>query len=329
MRGMTHWIKGHARYLRQVVEWWAYDPKKVIEAADSMLALKHESTQREVIDTYLCKALSLRELNSSDEAKKVLSKAIKFIEHYNDPSALNLVRSCQARLNIAEGNLDAATKWFNETDSSSLDPTMVFWVEVPAITRCRVLIAKGTTNDLQQALELLSQYRIYSESVFNKLRIIEVIVLQAVALRKLGKQEDAISALKHAVELVGKGEWIRPFAEQEKEISDMLLHLKETGVNPGFIDQIFKAIEKTRNTASKTRKDATVGAKKENLTLFTSRELDVLGCIAEGLRNQEIGEKLFVSEETIKKHINNMFQKINVKNRLSLVTRAREEGILK
>ena len=50
--------------------------------------------------------------------------------------------------------------------------------------------------------------------------------------------------------------------------------------------------------------------------------------MAEGLRNQEIASKLFNSEKTIKAHIYNMFQKMNVKNRLSLVTKAKEEGIL-
>ena len=68
--------------------------------------------------------------------------------------------------------------------------------------------------------------------------------------------------------------------------------------------------------------------KKANLNLLTQSELKVLDCIAQGLRNQEIAEKLFNSEETIKKHIYHMFQKLQVKNRMSLVTKAKEEGIL-
>jgi DNA-binding NarL/FixJ family response regulator len=67
---------------------------------------------------------------------------------------------------------------------------------------------------------------------------------------------------------------------------------------------------------------------KDNLNVLTRKELEVLNCIAEGMRNQEIAERLFNSEETIKKHINNMFQKMYVKNRLSLVNRAREVGII-
>ena len=46
------------------------------------------------------------------------------------------------------------------------------------------------------------------------------------------------------------------------------------------------------------------------------------------MTRQEIAEKLFISPETVKKHIYNMFQKLHVKNRLSLVTKALEEGIL-
>ena len=71
-----------------------------------------------------------------------------------------------------------------------------------------------------------------------------------------------------------------------------------------------------------------VRRQKDELNVFTKKELEVLNCIALGMSNQEIADKLFNSEDTIKKHINNMFQKMYVKNRLSLVNRAKEEGII-
>ena len=67
---------------------------------------------------------------------------------------------------------------------------------------------------------------------------------------------------------------------------------------------------------------------KDTLNIFTRKELEVLNCIALGMTNREIADKLFNSEETIKKHINNMFHKTYVKNRLSLVSRAKEEGVI-
>ena len=49
---------------------------------------------------------------------------------------------------------------------------------------------------------------------------------------------------------------------------------------------------------------------------LTRQELKVIMLIASGFRNAEIGKKLFISENTVKTHINRIFKKINVKNRL-------------
>ena len=49
---------------------------------------------------------------------------------------------------------------------------------------------------------------------------------------------------------------------------------------------------------------------------LTRQELKVIMLIASGFRNAEIGEKLFISENTVKTHINRLFKKIDVKNRL-------------
>jgi len=49
---------------------------------------------------------------------------------------------------------------------------------------------------------------------------------------------------------------------------------------------------------------------------LTRQELKVIMLIASGFKNAEIGKKLFISENTVKTHINRLFKKINVKNRL-------------
>ncbi len=63
-------------------------------------------------------------------------------------------------------------------------------------------------------------------------------------------------------------------------------------------------------------------------TPLTLKELEVLECIYEGLSNNEIAKKLFISLSTVKTHISNIFQKFGVKNRIdlkSLVTGAIKE----
>ncbi|WBP86718.1 response regulator transcription factor [Kitasatospora cathayae] len=60
---------------------------------------------------------------------------------------------------------------------------------------------------------------------------------------------------------------------------------------------------------------------------LTVREAEVLGLIAEGLSNTEIAQRLFVSQATVKTHINNLFAKTAVRDRAQAVAYAFRHGI--
>ena len=60
----------------------------------------------------------------------------------------------------------------------------------------------------------------------------------------------------------------------------------------------------------------------------SKREMEVLALIAEGLSNQEIAERLFISESTIKTHVSNLFVKLDVKRRTQAVSKAKELNII-
>ena len=61
---------------------------------------------------------------------------------------------------------------------------------------------------------------------------------------------------------------------------------------------------------------------------LTSREIEVLGQIAEGNRNRDIGEKLFITEETVKVHIKNIMGKLGASDRTQAVAIAIRRGII-
>lgn len=61
---------------------------------------------------------------------------------------------------------------------------------------------------------------------------------------------------------------------------------------------------------------------------ITPREHEILGLIAEGLSNREIGEKLFVSENTVKTHSSRLFQKLGVGRRTQAVQKGKELGLI-
>jgi DNA-binding NarL/FixJ family response regulator len=61
---------------------------------------------------------------------------------------------------------------------------------------------------------------------------------------------------------------------------------------------------------------------------LTARELEVLKLVAEGLNNQVIADKLFVSEHTIHRHVANIFSKLSVSSRAAAVAQAARRGLL-
>jgi DNA-binding CsgD family transcriptional regulator len=61
---------------------------------------------------------------------------------------------------------------------------------------------------------------------------------------------------------------------------------------------------------------------------ITQREHEILALIAQGLSNREIGEKLFVSENTVKTHSSRLFDKMSVNRRVQAVRKGQELGLI-
>jgi len=61
---------------------------------------------------------------------------------------------------------------------------------------------------------------------------------------------------------------------------------------------------------------------------LSPREHEILALIAAGLTNREIGERVFISPETVKKHSASIFAKLGVSNRTEAAARARDIGLL-
>jgi DNA-binding NarL/FixJ family response regulator len=66
----------------------------------------------------------------------------------------------------------------------------------------------------------------------------------------------------------------------------------------------------------------------KELEELTSRELEVFQLIARGLSNSEIGERLFISDTTVKTHVTHVFQKLNLRDRVQAVVLAYQAGVV-
>ena len=62
---------------------------------------------------------------------------------------------------------------------------------------------------------------------------------------------------------------------------------------------------------------------------LTPREREIVELVARGLRNAEVAKKLGITEDTVKSHLNNVFQKLNVRDRVQLTLYALRHGIIR
>ena len=84
-------------------------------------------------------------------------------------------------------------------------------------------------------------------------------------------------------------------------------------IKPFSVQNLFARMEAVLR---RTKSEYTENSNTKNLT---KREKEVLKLAANGENNKKIGQKLFISEVTIKSHMNNIFKKLNVKNRTQAV----------
>jgi DNA-binding NarL/FixJ family response regulator len=69
-------------------------------------------------------------------------------------------------------------------------------------------------------------------------------------------------------------------------------------------------------------------SEKSNREGLTDRELEILSLIAQGASNREIGEKLFLSEKTIKNYVTSIFQKLQTNDRTQAAVYALQHGLI-
>ena len=69
------------------------------------------------------------------------------------------------------------------------------------------------------------------------------------------------------------------------------------------------------------------GAKGRSRSPLSNREREIVALVAQGYRNREMAEKMFISEQTVKNHLHNIFDKLGVSDRLELALYAIHKGL--
>ena len=154
--------------------------------------------------------------------------------------------------------------------------------------------------------------------------MMDILILRALALQQMGDIDQALLAIGKAFTLAEPEGYQRIFVDEGEPMARLLYQALSRGIAPAYASQLLDVIVKE----SEMIRPADMAKSSDLIEPLSERELEVLRLIAEGLTNQEVASRLYISLSTVKGHAANIFGKLGVNNRTQAVARARSLGLL-
>jgi LuxR family maltose regulon positive regulatory protein len=142
-----------------------------------------------------------------------------------------------------------------------------------------------------------------------------------------------VDALAGALALGFPQGYVRVFADEGAPMHALLARLAAAerdqraparGIDAGYLAALLHACHQADAMPPRSRDGALTGMAEP----LTGRELEVLRLIAAGKSNQRIAGELFVSLDTVKKHVTHVLGKLGAANRTEAAARARRLGLI-
>lgn len=282
-------------------------------------------------------ALTLDLCDDSVQADALIEKAVRRVRGYGNEITARELEALQAFLVMRRGGDRSVVSRWAEMSGLSANDEPAFLEEFRQFTFARWLIISGKAKE---ALPLLSRLITAAEKLSRGRAVIEMLVLQALAQKTLDNEPEALKSLEKALTLAQPESYVRTFVDEGEPLSELLLELlKQKGKGwesekPELLQYVVKLKEVFGPSGPVPTLKTTVTPGSEPLPWWyvedplSERELEVLQHVARGLSNQEIAEKLFLSAGTVKRHMSNIYQKLDVHSRTQALERARTLQIM-
>ena len=262
------------------------------------------------------------------------------------------ISAMAVRLALQREDLPTAEQWWKKgafpdfLASIPLENYAYHIYEYLVLTQVRLLIAigryQGRANYLRQGEESLDSL-LHEATRFQRVAsCIEIQVLQAIIKFSLGETEQAVEIFQSALAM-GEPEGFRRIYLDGGQPTVQLIALcqserKETRdllPSAAFIESLQTAFQREgllqRASSSENRisNELLSVEDKEGLPIsLSARELEVLKLIADGKSNQEIAAQLYLALNTVKRHVYNIYLKLEVTKRTQAISKARKLGLI-
>jgi LuxR family maltose regulon positive regulatory protein len=261
----------------------------------------------------------LRELDDVESEKKSIELEDIMKQTDVNPLLTTMYIGWKIYFFIEKDQIDQANNTISEY-GLSLDNEKTYSNEYAYASYVSLLLAQ---SKLDEAEILLSElYTLANEG--NRIeKLIGLKVSYSILYKMRGNQEKAVANLIEAMEMAAGENLLYYFIIYRHMTMDLLNEVfrvqatTKTKIPKKFVDNLKLALDRWDK-----HKKTHVGIDLSN------RELDTLKLIAQDLSNQEIADKLFISLNTVKTHLKNIYSKLEVDTRAKAVVKAKELRIV-
>lgn len=256
------------------------------------------------------------------EAFAQLAEARRFA-----PPLRAAVAAARAQLDLMQGHLEAAERWARSSGLAATDKDLCYPQEPAYLLLARIRIAQAreyaAAIPLQDVLALLERLLADAEGKGRKGSVLEILLVQALALHALHDRRRALTTLERALVLAAPEGYMRLFVDEGAPMRDLLRQARARRIVPAYVATLLAAF-------GEGEKRAEVSSSSPDLLieLLTAREREVLRLLAEGASNREIARRLVLSLGTVKKYVSTLCSKLGVQSRTQALARARALHLL-
>jgi LuxR family maltose regulon positive regulatory protein len=262
---------------------------------------------------YLALARVQKSLGNLEAALAALEEADAVAEKMGVAQVKVWIGAQRAQVWLARGETEEAFDWASHFAAQMQD---VIYPSVP-IALAKVWLSQ---HEPEKALPLLDHALQSAQTVGRLGNAIHILAVQAVMHSAQGNPELAFATLEHALKLAEPEGYVRVFVDEGVPMRRLLHRMLTRSSSPEYIRRLLEACgESTRMTATIDNR---------LVDPLSQREHEVLRLIIEGATNKEIADELVLTVNTVKRHISNIFGKLEVSNRAQAIARARELNLL-
>jgi LuxR family transcriptional regulator, maltose regulon positive regulatory protein len=291
-------------YERNDLEGAAESARLSVELSDLGEEVDHK------IGAYFCWANKLLAEGDAGGARNIIEKLDQVALHPSAPKAA--YAAYHISLALQQNDLAAAVEWGKRLSVIGESALGIWNQYIPV----RLLIARGENLIAAQRLRELYAKAIQAGAQGYGIR---VRVYQALTA---DTSDEALAFLSDALKLGEPEGFIRTFVDEGRLLKPLLRRALADGITPEYTAKLLGIIDSEEQLRqAKNAKREQVAA---SLEFLSNRELEILRLVVAGLSNGQIADRLIISPGTVKRHVHNIFEKLNARDRLHAVNRARE-----